>query len=169
MTGRRTMGRRSLGEDACAQSKSVCIPLPTRGWQLLLPRTRYSGMFAVSIRMDGDDWLVHFEVPPDMEADSLQDEFLRAPLDEQLRERMRSMDAAAGEMALFMAGCDNNEPDCKVRCSEIMEDGKVLATGYVIDASQSHIAIFDPATRRTTVMETSGKTITGKASVLPDD
>lgn len=62
----------------------------------MLPRTLYSGRFAVSIRMDGDDWLVHFEVPPDMEADALQDEFLRAALDEQLREQMRSMDAAVG-------------------------------------------------------------------------
>lgn len=78
-------------------------------------------------------------------------------------------DVAAKEMALFMAGCDNKESNRKVRCSEIIEDGKVLATGYVIDASQSHVAIFDPATRRTTVMETSGNTIASKASVLPND
>lgn len=50
---------------------------------------RYSGKFVVSIRMDGDDWLVHLEAPPDMEADALRAEFLRAALDEQLRELVR--------------------------------------------------------------------------------
>lgn len=68
-------------------------------------------------------------------------------------------DVAAKEMALFMAGCDNKESSRKVQCSEIAEDGKVVATGYVIDASQSHIAIFDPVARRTVVTETGKKVI----------
>ena len=78
-------------------------------------------------------------------------------------------DVAANEMALFMAGCNNRESSHKVRCSEIVEHGKVLATGYVIDASQSHVAIFDPVTRRTTVMAMTGKTVVGKASILPNN
>jgi len=78
-------------------------------------------------------------------------------------------DVAAKEMALFMAGCDNSESNRKVRCSDIVEDGKILATGYVIDASQSHIAIFDPVAKRTTVMAVAGKTIIGRPSILQND
>src|SRR5690606_1294333 len=68
---------------------------------------RYSGRFAVSIRLDGDDWLVHLEVPPDTEADALQGEFLRAALDEQLREwgrgRTAAPDDAVSSAALTIA------------------------------------------------------------------
>jgi hypothetical protein len=78
-------------------------------------------------------------------------------------------DVAAKEMTRFMAGCDRGESNTSANCSQIVMDGKVLATGYVIDASQSHVAIFDPETRRTTVMETAGKTVVGKRATLPGD
>jgi len=64
---------------------------------------RYSGRFAVSIRLDGDDWLVHLEVPPDTEADALQGEFLRAALDEQLRELVRGRTAALHDALISAA------------------------------------------------------------------
>jgi len=78
-------------------------------------------------------------------------------------------DVAAKEMTRFMAGCDRGELNTSANCSQIVMDGKVLATGYVIDASQSHVAIFNPETQRTTVMETAGKTVIGKRATLPDD
>lgn len=64
---------------------------------------RYSGKFAVVIRMDGDDWLVHLEVPPDTEVDALQGEFLRAALDEQLRELVRGRMAALHDTLISAA------------------------------------------------------------------
>lgn len=78
-------------------------------------------------------------------------------------------DVAVKEMARFMAGCDGDDANTSVNCSQIVMGDSVLATGYIIDASQSHVAIFDPATRRTTVMEMAGKTVIGKRSTLPDD
>lgn len=64
---------------------------------------RYSGKFAVSIRMDGDDWLVHLEAPPDTDAGALQSEFLRAALDEQLRELVRSRTATLHDTLISAA------------------------------------------------------------------
>jgi hypothetical protein len=56
--------------------------------------------------MDGDDWLVHLEAPPDTEPDALQGEFLRAALDEQLRELVRGRTAALHD-ALISAALGN--------------------------------------------------------------
>jgi hypothetical protein len=78
-------------------------------------------------------------------------------------------DVAAKDMTRFVADCGSGESNASANCSQIVMDGKVLATGYVVDASQSHVAIFDPATRRTTVMEMAGKTVVGKRTILPDD
>jgi len=78
-------------------------------------------------------------------------------------------DVAAKEMTSFMAGCDSGESNTPSNCSQIVMDGKVLATGYIIDASESHVAVFDPVTRRTTVMEMAGKTVIGKRATLPRD
>lgn len=78
-------------------------------------------------------------------------------------------DVAAKELVRFAPGCDRDGSDASVRCSQIVMDGKVLVIGYIIDASQSHVAIFDPATRRTTVVETAGKTITGREASIPTD
>lgn len=78
-------------------------------------------------------------------------------------------DVAAKELARFVLGCDSEGSDASVRCSQIVIDGKVLVTGYIIDASQSHVAIFDPATRRTTVVETAGKAIIGRQASTPVD
>lgn len=78
-------------------------------------------------------------------------------------------DMAAKETTRFMAGCDSGESSTPANCSQIVMDGKVLATGYIIDASQSHVAIFDPVTRRTTVMEMAGRTVIGTRSALPGD
>jgi len=106
-SGRRTKGRR-IAWGGRMRPVEVCLHSAACSQAAVVAAAhRYSGKFAVAIRMDGDDWLVHLEVPPDTEADALQGEFLRAALDEQLREQMRSMDAAVGEVALFMAGCDN--------------------------------------------------------------
>ena len=70
---------------------------------------RYSGKCAVSIRMAGDDWLVHLEVPPATEPDTLRVEFLRAALDEQLREQVRNRTAALHD-ALISAALTNAQP-----------------------------------------------------------
>lgn len=76
-------------------------------------------------------------------------------------------DVATKELQRFASGCDRERSDASEGCSQIVMDGKVLVTGYIVDASQSHVAIFDPATRRTTVVETAGKTITGRVRPLP--
>ncbi|GEM_PF-5521152 len=78
-------------------------------------------------------------------------------------------DVAAKELVRFATGCDSGRSAASVRCSQIVMDGKVLVTGYIIDASQSHVAVFDPATRRTTVAETAGKTITSWEASIPVD
>lgn len=78
-------------------------------------------------------------------------------------------DVAARELVRFASGCDRDKSNASVLCSQIVLDGKVLATGYIIDASQSHVAIFDPATRRTMVVETAGKAITGRKASIPSD
>ncbi len=64
---------------------------------------RYSGKCAVSIRMDGEDWLVHLVLPPDVEPDVLQAEFLRAALDEQLREQIRNRTATLHDTLITAA------------------------------------------------------------------
>ena len=78
-------------------------------------------------------------------------------------------DMAAKEKARFMAGCDIGESSTSVYCSQIVMGDKVLATGYIIDASQSHVAIFDPVTQRTTVMEMAGKIVAGTRPTLSGD
>lgn len=78
-------------------------------------------------------------------------------------------DVAAKDLVRFASGCESNESDTSVRCSQIVMGGEVLVTGYVIDASHSHVAIYDPATRRTTVVETTGKTVTGRQASIPAD
>ena len=70
---------------------------------------RYSGKFAVSIRKDGDNWLIYFEGPLNMEADALRAEFLRAALDEQFREQIRNRTAALHD-ALISAALANAQP-----------------------------------------------------------
>lgn len=76
-------------------------------------------------------------------------------------------DVAARELTRFTSLCVEIGSNASVRCSQVAMDGKVLVTGYIIDASQSHVAVFDPATRRTTVLETAGKTITGRQASIP--
>jgi His-Xaa-Ser system protein HxsD len=108
-SGRRTMGRRiawggrmrpvEVRLHSAAYSKAVVVAAAHR----------YSGRFAVVIRMDGDDWLVHLEVPPDTEPEALQGEFLRAALDEQLRELVRGRTAPLHD-ALISAALANMHP-----------------------------------------------------------
>ncbi|MHC9083897.1 hypothetical protein ACYX7E_02540 [Luteimonas sp. RIT-PG2_3] len=78
-------------------------------------------------------------------------------------------DVAAKELARFASGCDRDELDAAMRCSQIVMDGELLFTGYIIDASETHVAIFDPATRRSTVVETAGKAIMGRQASTPTD
>lgn len=46
-------------------------------------------------------------------------------------------------------------------CARLEFAGKVIAVGYIIDASESRIAIFDPVTRTTSIHNTDGTTIIG--------
>ena len=44
-------------------------------------------------------------------------------------------------------------------CARLEFAGKVIAIGYIIDASESRIAIFDPVTRATSIHNTDGTAI----------
>lgn len=78
-------------------------------------------------------------------------------------------DIAAKDMRRFAEGCESGGTNTAANCVQILMDGKVLASGYIIDASQTHVAVFNPATRRTTVMEAAGKVISGKQVSVRND
>lgn len=78
-------------------------------------------------------------------------------------------DIAAKDLELFQAVCQSEDPSVSPNCSQIIMGDKVLAIGYIIDTSPTHVAIFDPLIHRTMVMETSGKVIVGRQASVAQD
>lgn len=65
-------------------------------------------------------------------------------------------DIAAKNIEHFSGGCPSAE-----ECTQLTRDGRPIAMGYVIDASESHIAIFDVALGRVRTLETEGLEMIG--------
>ena len=56
--------------------------------------------------------------------------------------------AAQSEAVEYMKGCDNS----KIPCVELRREGEVVATGFLLESSPSHIAIFDAQSQRGRVL-----------------
>lgn len=73
-------------------------------------------------------------------------------------------DIAAKQMSRFSQGCE--QPST---CAQLVRDGETIATGFVVDASESHIAIYDVALQRVRTLETAGIEVVGsKPSITTD-
>ncbi|QNP48150.1 hypothetical protein [Diaphorobacter aerolatus] len=56
--------------------------------------------------------------------------------------------AAESDLAEYMKGCQTS----KIPCVELQREGTTIATGFVLDSSPSHIAIFDAQAQRGRVL-----------------
>jgi len=56
--------------------------------------------------------------------------------------------AAESEASEYRKGCQLS----RISCVELKRDGNTIATGFVLDSSQSHIAIFDTQIQRSRVL-----------------
>lgn len=70
---------------------------------------------------------------------------------------------AENEAAEFRKGCQQS----KRPCIELRKDGQAVATGFVLDSSSSHIAIFDVQMQRTRVLERSQLELVSRGMLPP--
>ncbi|MFA6016254.1 MAG: hypothetical protein WC742_14435 [Gallionellaceae bacterium] len=61
---------------------------------------------------------------------------------------------AKEEMKRYLAGC--NQKDAKDKCIEIRREGKTVAHGFLIESSESHIALFDVDKKQARALEREG-------------
>lgn len=61
---------------------------------------------------------------------------------------------AEREMAKFLRGCELASG--VGRCVELQKDGKTIARGFLIESSESHVALFDVAMQRARAIERAG-------------
>jgi hypothetical protein len=66
----------------------------------------------------------------------------------------RGRDTAIQELASFHVGCENQ--NTRNTCLELRKDGRSIVRGFLIDSSESHIAIFDVAIKRPRIFERAG-------------
>ena len=65
----------------------------------------------------------------------------------------------------FKKGCENS----KQPCIELRKGGEVLGSGFVLDSSSSHIAIFDALLQRARIIPRDAvELISGRTPVLPE-
>jgi lysylphosphatidylglycerol synthetase-like protein (DUF2156 family) len=66
----------------------------------------------------------------------------------------------------FKGGCERSTS--KAKCVSLMKGEQLLARGFLIAATQPRVAIYDPAAKRTIVLETEGLTLNGAPNRLAD-
>ena len=60
-------------------------------------------------------------------------------------------ESAERKLAMFQKGCD--AATLTHKCVEIHKDGKIVSSGFLIDSSDTHLAIFDVQMRKSRVVE----------------
>ncbi|QJQ03437.1 hypothetical protein C798_25330 [Herbaspirillum rubrisubalbicans Os34] len=68
------------------------------------------------------------------------------------------------DMKHFLDGCKSDKQELDYRCSEVKLDGKVIAKGFLIDSSSTHLAIFDADAQQGRVFERDKTEIVGTQS-----
>lgn len=58
------------------------------------------------------------------------------------------------DLATFQHGCTSLKTN--KTCITLMKEGKAISYGYLIDSSETHLALFDPKTKQTTIFERGG-------------
>ena len=69
---------------------------------------------------------------------------------------------AEREMAKFSRGCE--QASGVGSCIELQKDGKPIARGFLIESSESHVALFDVAMKRARAIERAGTELLASAS-----
>lgn len=73
-------------------------------------------------------------------------------------------DSAARDLALYKKGCA-----ATLACAELRRDGQLLASGFLIDSSESHIAIYDVALKRAHAFERSSTDFVGRTPDIDEE
>lgn len=73
--------------------------------------------------------------------------------------------AAENEASEYRKGCQVS----KIACVDLKRDGEVIATGFVLDSSVSHIAIFEAHEQRSRVLALDKLEIVSKRTSMPKE
>lgn len=66
----------------------------------------------------------------------------------------------SNDISAFIQGCEH--PVKGYACSELVKDGKILAQGFILDSTPTHIAIFDVLVGRARAIERQGTELMGQ-------
>jgi hypothetical protein len=75
--------------------------------------------------------------------------------------------AYKADFSKFQKGCENPKPGNI--CFDLRKDGQAIARGFLIDSSETHIALFDVNQQRARVIERNGTELIADLPKIPDE
>jgi hypothetical protein len=72
---------------------------------------------------------------------------------------------AEREESEYLKGCST----AKYSCVEVMKDGATIATGFILESSVSHMAIFDTGLKRGRLLSREGTQVLTRSALKPKD